>query len=207
MQNLKDHLLSKLLGLDYDGDEQTFTSDEQNNLYFTNLNSVVELKLLWVNYTTYDIYRGHDMIRTRCNDVVIMLSRDKQHPFWYARIIHAFHIQFFFCGDGVTWSRHSMEVLWVHWLGIAQQSKWGFKEARLPKVGFVPDMADHVPFGFLDPSLVIQGCHLIPAFSEGCTSELLQKGPSFSRLPGEEDDWAGFYINMWVHIHVSKCLD
>ena len=53
-----------------------------------------------------------------------------------------------------------MEVLWVRWLGIDQQNKWGFKEAQLPKVGFVPDRADHEPFGFLDPSLVIWECHL-----------------------------------------------
>ena len=94
-----------------------------------------------------------------------------------------------------------MEVLWVRWLGINQQNKWGFKEARLPKVGFVLDRADHEPFGFLDPSLVIRGCHLIPAFSEGRTSELLQEGPSLARLPGEVVDWAGFYVNMWV-LHV-----
>lgn len=99
-----------------------------------------------------------------------------------------------------------MEVLWVHWLGIDEQTKWGFKEARLPKVGFVPDTADHAPFGFLDPSLVIQGCHLIPAFSEGCTCELLQEGASLARLLDETDDLAGFYINMWIPIHVSKYL-
>ena len=89
-----------------------------------------------------------------------------------------------------------MDVLWVHWLGIDQQNRWGFKQARLPKVGFVLDRADHKPFGFLDPSLVIWGCHLIPVFLEGRTSELLQEGPSLARLPGEVVDWAGFYVNM-----------
>ena len=196
MQNLKDHLLSRLVGLDYNGDEWIFTPNERNNIEFTNLNSVVESKLLRINYTTYDIRRDYDTIRTRDGDVVMISSRDEQHPFWYARVIRAFHIQVHFCPDGVSWSKHRMEVLWVHWLGIDQKNKWGFKEARLPKIGFVPDRADCIPFGFLDPSLVIRGCHLIPAFLEGRTSELLQEGSSLARLPGEVDDWAGFYVNM-----------
>ena len=90
----------------------------------------------------------------------MLSSRDEQHPFWYAWVIHALNIQVFFCPDGISWLRHHMKVLWVRWLGIDQQNKWGFKEAQLPKVGFVPDRADHEPFGFLDPSLVIQECHL-----------------------------------------------
>ena len=89
-----------------------------------------------------------------------------------------------------------MEVLWVRWLGVDRDHKWGFKEARLPKVGFVPDHPDHVPFGFLDLSLVLRGCHLIPSFSDGRTNELLAPGLSIARLPGEVGDWAAFYVNM-----------
>ena len=89
-----------------------------------------------------------------------------------------------------------MEVLWVHWLGVDRNHKWGFKEAHLPKVGFVPDHPDHVPFGFLDPLLVLCRCHLIPSFLDGRTHELLLPGPSLARLPGEVDDWVAFYVNM-----------
>ena len=81
-----------------------------------------------------------------------------------------------------------MEVLWIHWLGVEWNNKWGFKEAHLLKVGFVPDHPDHVPFGFLDPSLVLHRCHLIPSFLDSHTHELL--------LPGEVDNWVAFYINM-----------
>ena len=59
-QNLKDHLLSRLLGLDYDGDKQIFTPEERSKIEFTNLNSVVESKLLRINYTIYDICRDYD---------------------------------------------------------------------------------------------------------------------------------------------------
>lgn len=62
--------------------------------------------------------------------------------------------------------------------------------------GSSSDCTDHMSFVFLDPSLVIWGCHLIPAFSDDCTSEPLQVGPSLARLPGKVDEWATFYVNM-----------
>jgi hypothetical protein len=48
-----------------------------------------------------------------------------------------------------------------------------FYYARLPKIGFV-ESTDKYAFTFLDPIQVIRGSHLIPAFSEGQTSALLQ---------------------------------
>ena len=129
-------------------------------------------------------------------DTIMTMSRDDEHPFWYACVLMAFHIMVRFSPEGSSPSKKSMEVLWVHWLGVDRDHRWGFKEGHLPKVGFVPDKPDHIPFRFLDPSLVLRACHLIPAFCDGCTHELLAPGPSLARLPGEEDDWAAFYINM-----------
>lgn len=195
MQTLKDHLLSRLLGLDYDGDERTFTSEQRNSIRLVNADVVVRSKQLRINYTTYDIRRDHDTIRMSRGDAIMTSSRDDAHPFWYARVLMAFHIMVSFHHGGTSrWE--NMEVRWVRWLGVDQEHRWGFKEARLPKVGFVPDHPDHDPFGFLDPSLVLRGCHLIPAFSDGRTHELLAAGSSLARLPGETDDWAGFYVNM-----------
>jgi hypothetical protein len=37
------------------------------------------------------------------------------------------------------------------------------QDACLPLVGFVED-SDELAFGFLDPSLVIRRCHLVPGF-------------------------------------------
>jgi hypothetical protein len=88
-----------------------------------------------------------------------------------------------------------MEFLWVRWFGTVPGHKYGFKAARLPKVGFVPDTDDQA-FGFLDPSLVIRGCHMIPAFADGRTSELLTTQNSAAHLPGELDDWVAYYVGM-----------
>ena len=62
MQALKDHLLSRLLSLDYDGDEETFTPEQRTSVHLLNLSSVIKSKLLRINYTTYDIRRAQDII-------------------------------------------------------------------------------------------------------------------------------------------------
>ena len=133
---------------------------------------------------------------------VMMLSREDgpgAHPFWYAQVLCAFQIPIIHVSPNAhDRSQKIMQVLWVRWLGVEPGYRWGFKEARLPKVGFVPDTDDDA-FGFLDPSLVMRGCHLIPAFSEGRTDTLLRRGESCVRKPGESDDWRTLYVNMYVY--------
>jgi len=197
VQKLKNHLLSRLLGLDYDGDERSFSPEDRNGLRLTN-HQIVKSKIFQVNYTTYDIHRDQDVIRPGSNSSVVMtLSREINpavHRFWYAQVVCAFHIQVHFCLGGISQPKRGMEVLWVRWFGVDPDHRWGFKQARLPKISFVPDSND--AFGFLDPSLVIRGCHIIPAFADGRTDLLMPRGPSLSRRPGEVDDWRAFYVNM-----------
>ena len=136
----------------------------------------MESKFVQINYTSYDIRRAHDCLRTDHQSFLMTLSREEDpecHPFWYCQLLKAFSIDVHFCPGGVSSSKETMEVLWVHWLGINPDHKWGFRHCALPKIGFVPKDSDSPAFGFLDPSLVIHGCHLIPAFVDGCTDHLL----------------------------------
>ena len=159
---------------------------------------MVESKIFWVNYTTYDIRHDQDVIRPGSKSSVIMtLSKESSpaaHPFWYAQVLCAFHVQVCFCPGSISQPKRSMEALWVWWLGVDPDHRWGFKQACLPKISFVPNSNE--AFGFLDPSLVIRGCHIIPAFVDGHTDLLMPRGPSISRWPGEVDDWRAFYVNM-----------
>ncbi|KAI6009987.1 hypothetical protein BKA83DRAFT_4504106 [Pisolithus microcarpus] len=178
---LKDHLLSRLYQYEYDGDECQFTAVDHNHLHFVNnLNNITKLKTFHVNYTSYDVRRQQDFMQPGHGCTIMVLSREDGpgiHPFWYAQQI--------------------MEVLWVRWLGTEPGYRWGFKEACLPKVGFVPATNDDA-FGFLEPSLVVRGCRLIPAFSQGRTDTLLRHGESIARQPGETDDWCAFYVNIFA---------
>jgi hypothetical protein len=61
VQRLKDHLLTHLLGKEYDGDEQDYTHTERNNVQFQD-NQFYSHRMLQVNYTSYDMRRQRDVI-------------------------------------------------------------------------------------------------------------------------------------------------
>jgi hypothetical protein len=197
---LKDHLLARLLNHNYDGDEEPFSDADRNTVRIID-NRVYSAKVLRVNYTTYDVRRDQDSLNPRTHCDVMVASRETgpdAHPFWYARVLGVFHTRVLHMGPAATnRSVQHMEFLWVRWFGTEIGHRYGFKVARLPKIGFV-DEADDLAFGFLDPSLVLRGCHLIPAFVNGRTSTLLKTLHSAARPPGEVDDWAAFYVNMYV---------
>lgn len=159
-------------------------------------------KVLRVNYTSYDVRRDQDSMnpRTHC-DVMVLASETglNAHPYWYARVLGIFHAQVLHTGPMArNRSVQHMEFLWVRWFGIEPDYCWGFSTGRLPKIGFIPDTDDSA-FGFLDPSLVIRGCHLVPAFACGRTSTLLStSSPTAARPLGEVDDWTNYYVMMWV---------
>ena len=74
MKHLKDHLLSRLLTLDFNGDERPFTPEQRNELRLLNLDRVIESKILRINYTSYDIRRAYDSLRSDCRSFLMTLS-------------------------------------------------------------------------------------------------------------------------------------
>jgi hypothetical protein len=65
-----------------------------------------------------------------------------------------------------------MQFLWVHWFGVVLGHHYGHRAAWLLKIGFILD-SDLLTFGFLDLSLVLRGCHLIPTLNNRRTPDLL----------------------------------
>jgi hypothetical protein len=197
---LKDHLLSRILQLDYDGDEHPFSDADRNTLRIVD-NRIYSAKVFRVNFTTYDIRRDQDTMNPRTHCDVMVLSPEtgaNAHPFWYARVLGVFHAQVVHVGPTArNRSKQYMEFLWVRWFGTVPGYRYGPKVARLPKIGFL-DGIDEAAFGFLDPSLVIRGCHLVPVFADGRTSGLLTIANSIARPLGETDDWAAFYVMMYI---------
>jgi hypothetical protein len=117
------------------------------------------------------------------------------HPYWYAHVLGVFHARVMHSGPKAqNCSVQHMEFLWVQWYGIQPGYHWAFKTVKLPKMGFIPDKDDGA-FGFLDPSLVIRGCHLAPCFADGRTLKLLQTSTlTTAHQPDEVDDWATYYV-------------
>ena len=200
LPRLKDHILGRLSGAEFDGDEQMFSDDERSSVIFVN-NRVYRHKVLRVNYTTYDLRRSQDSLNPRTHADIMVLSHEEPdgdnnpHPYWYARIIGIFHAQVRHVGPTSKSSEtQKIDFLWVRWFGRDLTRRSGFEAKRLHRLGFLP--SDNIDaFGFLDPNVVVRGVHLIPAFAYGHTSDLL--GPSIARQPSENDeDWNYYYIGM-----------
>ena len=49
LSSLKDHMLSRLLKLDFDGNKQLFTLEQQNELCILNINHIIELKTVTIH--------------------------------------------------------------------------------------------------------------------------------------------------------------
>lgn len=142
----------------------------------------------------------HDSMnpQTHC-DVMVLSSKTgpSAHPYQYARVLDVFHTWVVHNGPE-SWNRsvQHLEFLWVRWFGMEPNYKWGFKAAHLPKIGFLPD-TDESAFVFLDPSLIIRNCHLVPCFENGRTTELLHTSTlTVARHPDETDDWVNYYMMM-----------
>lgn len=194
---LQDHLLARLLHRNFNGDEHDDFTDEDRNYIHISGNTLYSVQLLRVNYTTYDIRRASDTINPRTHNYVMVHSPEtgeNAHQFWYAQVIGIFHAVVRHTGPRSHNSHmdHSIEFLWVRWLGVEPGHRFGRRLAKLPMLGFVPN-TDPYAFGFLDPSLVIRGAHIIPTFVAGQTSELLVQR---SMTLGLNEDWVNFYVNM-----------
>jgi hypothetical protein len=143
------------------------------------------------------VRRAQDSLNPRTHGDIMVLSRDDDdgHPYWYARIIGIFHTMVVHMGPkSMSREPKKMEFLFVRWFGLDTENsaRGGWKSKKLYQIGFVEGDA---AFGFVDPSDVIRGIHLIPRFSQGRTKDLL--GHSIARSVLEKgEDWVRYYINM-----------
>ena len=203
---MKDHLLGRLLDRDYEGDTYgNFTEEDRNTVRISG-EQIYRCRKMRINYTTYNVMRDGDIINLRMYpDIMVKSPETGPHaqPYWYACVIGIFHAYILSTHPGVGRKMlYPMDFLWVRWFGMEPgRYHHGFRHAHLPKIGFIKS-SDYHAFTFLDPSQVIRGVHLIPAFSETPerTSALLPVTKSVARIlnPNEQDDWVNFYVNMQV---------
>ena len=171
---------------------------DPNSILFRH-DRIYQHNLTRVNYTTYDIRRSQDLINasTSHHDVMVLadLSDDTSafpHPFRYARIMGVYHVNVVYVGPGmVDYQPHRLDFLWVRWYQIMSHMPSGWKARKLDRVRF-PSMAGDNAFGFIDPSDVIRGCHMVPAFASG---KRHPDSKGLSRCAQDSSDWVAFYVN------------
>ncbi|KAJ7737919.1 hypothetical protein DFH07DRAFT_752764, partial [Mycena maculata] len=196
MSNLRAHLCARMQGLH--SFEATSFSPEQLAAVNIQHHRIHAHATAAFNYTTYDVRRDQDTINTNTDRCHIMVKSNEEnedgltaHPYWYARVLGVFHSNMFLPGLRAP---RRYEFLWVRWLGRDPEWDSGPSHLRLDRVGYVPE-DDAEAFGFLDPALVLRGCHLVPAFALGKTTALL--GPSAAQ-DFSDGDWVNYYVMRFV---------
>ncbi|EMD34530.1 hypothetical protein CERSUDRAFT_36196, partial [Gelatoporia subvermispora B] len=168
---LTDHVLSRVRGDVWDGEEPTYSSEARKTVQFVR-NKLYHHKKLQVNYTTYDMRRGQDSINPRTrSDIMVLAHEDDEvadaYPFWYARVVGVFHVDVVHELRARQWSEEQqIDFLLVRWYGRDLEIGGGFDKRRLPCVGFLNADAEGA-FSFLDPAVVIRAVHIIPGFAYG----------------------------------------
>ncbi|KAI0258587.1 hypothetical protein BC834DRAFT_1045792 [Gloeopeniophorella convolvens] len=190
LPRLKDHLLTRLRGEEYDGDEQQYSDQDRAEVIILD-DKMYHRKTLRINYTTYDLRCEQDTISSSRPDVMVLSCEDDDdsHPYWYARVQRIFHVNVLHCPANTPAPETSerMDVLWVRWFGIDTSVRGGWARKRLHAISFIPS-SDPGAFGFLDPMQVIRGIHLIQRFDHGTTDQL---------LPPSDKDY-DYYVNQFV---------
>ncbi len=157
-------------------------------------------------HTTYDVRRSDDVINPRTSHCDVMLLSDLKpnetsrvdatvaHPYLYCRVIGIYHANVVYFGPGMkTYEATRLDFLHVRWFEVntsqGRDSEW--TSLRLNYLSFPPKVEKHY-YGFVDPTLVLRGCHLIPAFAVGKDHP---EGTWYANMAKDSKDWKGYYVN------------
>ena len=164
-------------------------------------------KLLRLNFTTYDVRRGTDIVRpgtTRCNIMLLADLTDSpapnSHRFLYARVLGVYHANVIYTGPRMRdYKARRFEFLWVRWYEVVDPGSSGWSNHALDSVRF-PPLHDDDSFGFVDPVDILRGCHLLPTFSKGKRNKA---GIDVSRCAKDSKDYELYYVGRYV----QQCCD
>jgi len=145
----------------------------------------------------YDVQHSQDVIgiSTPRRDIMVLAdsgNRDSAKPFWYTRVLGIFHFNTIYVGPGMAnYQPHRLEFLWVQWFHNMDTIATGWQAQKLDCVRF-PSIFEDSSFGFLDPSEVLRGCHIVPAFVKG---KLYLDNKGLSHCTQDSSDWVEYYVN------------
>ena len=126
-------------------------------------------KTIRVNYTTYDMRHGTDIVKPegpRCNIMLLAnhiggTNSSNLHHFIYARVLGVY------TGPGMqNFDARAFQMLWVRWYEVVDPGSSGWDSSTLDML-HLPPLHEDNSFGFVDPEFVLQGCHILPAFDKG----------------------------------------
>ncbi|THH19110.1 hypothetical protein EW146_g1980 [Bondarzewia mesenterica] len=203
---LQNHLLARLLGKQFDGDEHMFSDEDRNCISFVH-NRIYRHKVLCINYMSYDMRRCQDSINPRTYADIIVLSHEdnddgEPHPYWYARVVGIFHAEVRHTGPfSKSTETQRMDFLFVRWFGWDLSHRAGWNAQHLYCVGFLDSNLPGA-FSFLDPNEIIRAVHTISTFAHKRMDALLPSTsiahPHTSLGDKSTTEWRFYYIGIFV---------
>jgi len=202
LPKLKRHLLPRVLKFLQNriGGEGADDNNISHDSILFKHDRIYRHSLLRINYTAYDVRRSQDVVHTstsHCNIMMLAASSSNNadaspsHPFCYAQVLGIYHANIVYVGPGmVDYQPQCFEFLWVRWYKVMEKVPAGWTARRLDRIRF-PPLAKDDSFGFVDPSDVLRGCHIMPRFSKG---QLHSDGKGLSKRAGDSSDWAEYYV-------------
>ena len=110
---LHDHLLGRMLHPTWSADPSKYSVEEHGKICIVN-DCLYCHKVMRINYTTYDVCLGQDVINPSNHaDIMTLSQHDDDHPFEYCRVIGIFHVDVIHNVEGAAQHPVSKEVLWV----------------------------------------------------------------------------------------------
>ncbi|TEB18199.1 hypothetical protein FA13DRAFT_1649583, partial [Coprinellus micaceus] len=157
-------------------------------------------QILRLKYTTYDTRRDEDIIHLDTAQCNLMLhnpeysykSKTPKHPFRYCKVIAILHADVAYVGElgPRPFTHHRLDFLWVRWYDVLPASS----EFQLDRAKLLP-LNERGSHSFIDPSLALRACHMIPRFRKGMKH---LDGKGTSELANDGSDWLEYYINRFV---------
>ncbi|KJA13591.1 hypothetical protein HYPSUDRAFT_151446 [Hypholoma sublateritium FD-334 SS-4] len=175
-------------------------------------NRVYNHKLARFYHTTYDVRRSEDVVNPNtphCNVMLLANTEQKdvgspnwvaEHPFLYGCVLGIYHVNVVYTGPGmIGYEAMRFDFLYVRWFQLDRaqsqaRNHRNWASLRLDRLSF-PPMNGPGSFGFIDPGLVLRGCHLIPAYSLG---RIHLDGIGLSKIAKDSNDWKGYYANRFA---------
>jgi hypothetical protein len=165
-------------------------------------------KLLYLNYTTYDIRQDQDIVNPNSNrrDVMFLRAsslddRASDHHYVYGRVLGIFHANVLLAGDQNLQHWERFDFLWVRWFKpLKAEQPWSSK--RLDTLTF-PPLNDLNSVTFVDPADALRACHIIPRFSSGLAK---LSAANLSICAHNQADWKQYMVNRYVLQHFDGPL-
>lgn len=158
-----------------------------------------------INFTTYDVRRGEDVVHMDTPQCNVMLlngcfkkdTGEKEHQYLYGKVIGIFHANVSYVGtlpegaNPYADSRfHRMDFTWIHRYNFCGSTT----EFKLDQVSMVPISSSNA-FDFVDPADIVRAVHLIPRFSAGKLDPQIPRSP-LSAV--DEESYEAYFINRCV---------